>query len=401
MGNVRTENLTKRYEDTTAVDGVDLEIEDGEFVTLVGPSGCGKSTTLEMIAGLTTPTEGTVEIAGLDVTTLPPKDRQIAMVFQNIALFPHMDVHDNVSFGLRLRDFDGDEIDRRVEEALSIVQMDGMGDRMPDELSGGQRQRIAIARAIVREPEVFLMDEPLANLDAALRVHMRTELQRLHRELETTIVYVTHDQEEAMTMSNRLAVMNDGHVEQYAGPMTCYAEPNTEFVAGFIGSPSMNFFDGEVTGAGVETAYFDVPFDAEAFGVAPGRAVTLGIRPEHVALSDSTENLADPTEPFVATVDVVEPVGDEVFVYLLLDSRIDDDAGEQGELLMSAPPGPELTDDVEGTSFRLRMDRAQIHLFDAETGEAILHGLEEAPPSEPETEEVETDGGRSRDDPTG
>jgi len=402
MGNVRTEELTKRYEDTTAVDGVDLEVEDGEFVTLVGPSGCGKSTTLEMIAGLTTPTSGIVSIAGRDVTKLPPKDREIAMVFQNIALFPHMDVHDNVSFGLRLRDFDDDEIDRRVEEALSIVQMGGMGDRMPDELSGGQRQRIAIARAIVREPEVFLMDEPLANLDAALRVHMRTELQRLHRELETTIVYVTHDQEEAMTMSNRLAVMNDGHVEQYADPMTCYAEPNTEFVAGFIGSPSMNFFDGEVTESGVETAYFDVPFDAEAFDVAPGRAVTLGIRPEHVALSDSTENLADPTEPFVATVDVVEPVGDEVFVYLLLDPHGDGEAGEQEELLMSAPPGPELTDDVEGTSFRLRMDRAQIHLFDAETGEAILHGLSETPPSEPGMEEVETDGGgRTRDDPTG
>ena len=363
MGNVRTEELTKRYEDTTAVDGVDLEVEDGEFVTLVGPSGCGKSTTLEMIAGLTTPTSGTVSIAGRDVTKLPPKDREIAMVFQNIALFPHMDVHDNVSFGLRLRDFDGDEIDRRVEEALSIVQMDGMGDRMPDELSGGQRQRIAIARAIVREPEVFLMDEPLANLDAALRVHMRTELQRLHRELETTIVYVTHDQEEAMTMSNRLAVMNEGHVEQYADPMTCYAEPNTEFVAGFIGSPSMNFFDGEVTESGVETAYFDVPFDAEAFDVAPGQAV---------------------------------------FVYLLLDPQGDGEAGEQEELLMSAPPGPELTDDVEGTSFRLRMDRAQIHLFDAETGEAILHGLSETPPSEPGMEEVETDGGgRTRDDPTG
>jgi len=390
MGNVRLENLTKRYEDTTAVDGVDLEIEDGEFVTLVGPSGCGKSTTLEMIAGLTIPSDGTVSIASRDVTTLPPKDRGIAMVFQNIALFPHMDVDDNVSFGLRLRDFDDDEIDRRVEEALEIVQMDGMGDRMPDELSGGQRQRIAIARAIVREPEVFLMDEPLANLDAALRVHMRTELQRLHRELATTIVYVTHDQEEAMTMSNRLAVMNGGQVQQFADPMTCYAEPDNEFVAGFIGSPSMNFFEGAVTAEGVETAYFDVPFDPDEVGVERAREVTLGIRPEDVARSDSTENLTDPTEPVEATVDVVEPVGDEVFVYLLLDDQGGRDASE-GELLMSAPPGPALTDDVEGERFRIRMDRARVHLFDADTGDAIVHGIAEGPSHEAGAREVESD----------
>ena len=386
MGNVHTEDLTKRYEDTTAVDGVDLDIEDGEFVTLVGPSGCGKSTTLEMIAGLTKPTEGTVEIAGREVTDLPPKDREIAMVFQNIALFPHMDVHDNVSFGLRLRDFDDEEIDRRVEEALSIVQMDGMGDRMPDELSGGQRQRIAIARAIVREPEVFLMDEPLANLDAALRVHMRTELQRLHRELDTTIVYVTHDQEEAMTMSNRLAVMDDGRVQQFADPMTCYAEPATEFVAGFIGSPSMNFFDAEITAEGVRTDFFEIPFDPADHDVGEGSRVRLGIRPEDVALAESTENLVDPTAPFAATVDVVEPVGDEVFVYLLLADGEGDD-----QLLMSAPPSDELTEGAEGARLDLRMDRAKVHLFDADSGEAILHGLEETPSPDTGLEEVETD----------
>jgi multiple sugar transport system ATP-binding protein len=230
------------------------------------------------------------------------------------------------------------------------------------------------------------MDEPLANLDAALRVHMRTELQRLHRELDTTIVYVTHDQEEAMTMSNRLAVMDDGHVQQFADPMTCYGEPANRFVAGFIGSPSMNFFDGEVTAAGVETEFFEVPFDPADFGVAEGSRVTLGIRPEDVALAESTENLADPTAPFAATIDVVEPVGDEVFVYLLLADGDGDD-----DLLMSAPPNPDLTDGAEGTRLDLRMDRAAIHLFDAETGEALLHGLEETPESGPGVEEVQTD----------
>jgi len=208
MGNVKLEHIVKRYDDVTAVDDMNLDIKDGEFVTFVGPSGCGKSTTMETIAGLTKPTEGTVNISGRDVTNLPPKDRGISMVFQNIALFPHMDVFDNISFGLRLRDYDDEEIQRRVDRAAEVVQLEGMQDRMPEEMSGGQRQRVAIARAIVRNPDVFLMDEPLANLDAKLRVHMRTELQRLHKELDTTIIYVTHDQAEAMTMSDRIAVIN-------------------------------------------------------------------------------------------------------------------------------------------------------------------------------------------------
>ena len=202
MGDVTLEHVTKQYDDVTAVDDMNVEINDGEFICLVGPSGCGKSTTMEMIAGLTIPTEGKVSIAGYDVTNLPPKDRGIAMVFQNIALFPHMDVYDNISFGLRLRDYDKEEIDRRV-------------------------------------PEVFLMDEPLANLDAKLRVHMRTELQRLHKELDTTIIYVTHDQAEAMTMSDRIAVIDSGQLQQIDPPLVCYNEPANLFVAGFIGSPSM------------------------------------------------------------------------------------------------------------------------------------------------------------------
>jgi multiple sugar transport system ATP-binding protein len=257
MARLKLEHVTKRYEDVTAVDDMNLDIDDGEFVCLVGPSGCGKSTTMEMVAGLTTPSEGTVTIGDRDVTNLPPKDRGVAMVFQNIALFPHMDVYDNISFGLRLRDYPREEIDRRVEHAADIVQLEGMLDRMPDEMSGGQRQRVAIARAIVREPDVFLMDEPLANLDAKLRVHMRTELQRLHKELDTTIIYVTHDQAEAMTMADRIAVLDAGKLQQIDPPLVCYNEPANLFVAGFIGSPSMNFVEGIVTETGLESEYFD------------------------------------------------------------------------------------------------------------------------------------------------
>src|SRR6056297_3105846 len=261
MGEVKLEDVSKRYQDVTAVEDMNLHIEDGEFVTLVGPSGCGKSTTLETIAGLTKPTSGEILIGDREVTDLPPKDRGIAMVFQNIALFPHMDVYDNISFGLRLRDFPQEEMDERVDEAARVVQLEGMLDRMPDEMSGGQRQRVAIARAIVRNPDVFLMDEPLANLDAKLRVHMRTELQRLHKELDTTIIYVTHDQAEAMTMSDRIAVIDKGELQQIAPPLVCYNEPENLFVAGFIGSPSMNFVEGEVTSGGLSTPNFDVEFD--------------------------------------------------------------------------------------------------------------------------------------------
>src|SRR6056297_1316947 len=347
MGKVILEGVTKRYADVTAVDDMNLEIEDGEFVTLVGPSGCGKSTTLETIAGLTIPTEGTITIAEREVTNLPPKDRGIAMVFQNIALFPHMDVYDNISFGLRLRDYPKEEIDRRVDRASDIVQLEGMLERMPDEMSGGQRQRVAIARAIVREPEVFLMDEPLANLDAKLRVHMRTELQRLHKELDTTIIYVTHDQAEAMTMSDRIAIIDGGELQQIAPPLVCYNEPANLFVAGFIGSPSMNFAEGEVTGSGLSTPDFDVAFDPEEFGVEPGDDVTLGIRPEDVHLADAAAGVPNRTQPVDATTDVLEPMGDEIFVYLLTGEGDDEtamggDAADVDQLLMSVDPDSDL-----------------------------------------------------------
>ncbi|QLG47734.1 ABC transporter ATP-binding protein [Natrinema halophilum] len=394
MARVRLENVTKRYDDVTAVDDVSMEIEDGEFVTFVGPSGCGKSTTMEAVAGLTQPTEGRVYIGDDDVTNLAPKDRGVAMVFQNIALFPHMDVYENISFGLRLRKYDDEEVRRRVEQAADIVQLEGMLDRMPDEMSGGQRQRVAIARAIVRNPDVFLMDEPLANLDAKLRVHMRTELQRLHRELGTTIIYVTHDQAEAMTMSNRIAVLNDGRLQQIAPPLTCYNQPANLFVAGFIGSPSMNFIEGELVEDGLETRNFTVELDPTRLqSLSVGDAVTLGVRPEDVHLTRYADSLASATSPIDARTDVLEPMGDEVFIYLLLSegaagSMEEDPATSPNQLLMSVTPDTEIEaeQDVE-----VVLDRSKIHLFDSATGDALVHGLTDLPSGEPGTTRSEAD----------
>ena len=375
MASVTLSGVTKRYEDVTAVDDMNLDINDGEFVTFVGPSGCGKSTTMETIAGLTLPTEGTIEIGGRDVTDLPPKDRGISMVFQNIALFPHMDVYDNISFGLRLRKYDQTEVDRRVEEAADIVQLDGMMDRMPSEMSGGQRQRVAIARAIVRQPEAFLMDEPLANLDAELKVHMRTQLQRLHRELDTTIIYVTHDQAQAMTMSDRIAVINGGVLQQVAPPLECYNEPANRFVAGFIGSPAMNFLEAEVRDGGFESQHTSVDFDPAAHGVRPGQEVTAGVRPEDVYLSRDAEAAESPTEAFDAVVDVIEPMGSEVFVYLLFDRDVETSVEGRGEgqLLVNLDPDTEVS---EGDDVRVVLDRQKTHLFDRASGDAITHSIE-------------------------
>ncbi|PSQ54809.1 ABC transporter ATP-binding protein [Halobacteriales archaeon SW_8_68_21] len=353
MASVTLSGVTKRYEDVTAVNEMNLEIDDGEFVTFVGPSGCGKSTTMETIAGLTLPTGGTIEIGGREVTDLPPKDRGISMVFQNIALFPHMDVYDNISFGLRLRKYEQEEVDRRVDEAADIVQLNEMMD----------------------QPDAFLMDEPLANLDAELKVHMRTQLQRLHRELDTTIVYVTHDQAQAMTMSDRIAVMNRGVLQQVAPPLECYNEPANRFVAGFIGSPAMNFLKGEVVDGGFESQYTDVDFDPAAHGVRPGRGVTAGVRPEDIYLERAAEEAESPTKPFDAVVDVIEPMGSEVFVYLLFDRDVETSAEGRGEgqLLINLDPDTEVT---EGDDVRVVLDREKTHLFDRESGDAITHSLE-------------------------
>lgn len=378
MGDVTLEHVSKHYDDVTAVDDMNLDIDDGEFICLVGPSGCGKSTTMEMIAGLTIPSEGKMFIGDREVTNLPPKDRGVAMVFQNIALFPHMDVYDNISFGLRLRNYAKEEIERRVERAAEIVQLQGMLERMPDEMSGGQRQRVAIARAIVRNPGVFLMDEPLANLDAKLRVHMRTELQRLHKELDTTIIYVTHDQAEAMTMSDRIAVIDSGQLQQIDPPLVCYNEPANLFVAGFIGSPSMNFLDGEVAADGFSSTNIDVEFDPADLGVEPGTDVTMGIRPEDVYLVDEESLVSNPSHRIDAVTDVLEPMGDEIFVYLKLsesaETDLEDTSGvANDQLLMSVAPDTDIAEDEDVT---VVLDRSRVHLFDTATGEAISHGIE-------------------------
>jgi len=380
MARVRLEHVTKRYDDqgdvVTAVDDMNLDIAHGEFICFVGPSGCGKSTTMETIAGLTIPTEGEIYIGDREVTNLPPKDRGIAMVFQNIALFPHMDVYDNISFGLRLRDYPQDEIDRRVERAADIVQLEGMLNRMPEEMSGGQRQRVAIARAIVREPDVFLMDEPLANLDAKLKVHMRTELQRLHKELDTTIIYVTHDQEEAMTLSDRIAVLDSGQLQQIDPPLTCYNEPDNLFVAGFIGSPSMNFVEGTVTENALETPNFSLEFNPSSVeGVGVGDDVTLGIRPEDIYPGELKSEVPDPSGTIRAKADILEPMGDEIFAYLLLgegETSMSQELATNDQLLMSIDPDSDLEEDEE---IGVVIDRRNVHLFDSATGEAIVHDL--------------------------
>jgi multiple sugar transport system ATP-binding protein len=397
MARVKLEHVTKRYDDqgetVTAVDDMNLDIDHGEFICFVGPSGCGKSTTMETIAGLTIPSEGTIHIGDRDVTNLPPKDRGIAMVFQNIALFPHMDVYDNISFGLRLRDYPTEEIDRRVERAADIVQLEGMLGRMPEEMSGGQRQRVAIARAIVREPDVFLMDEPLANLDAKLKVHMRTELQRLHKELDTTIIYVTHDQEEAMTLSDRIAVLNSGSLQQIDPPLTCYNEPDNLFVAGFIGSPSMNFVEGTIESDAIATKNFSLSFDpASVDGIGVGDDVTVGIRPEDIYPGQLRDEIGDPSALIDATTDILEPMGDEIFAYMLLgegETSMSQEQATNDQLLMSIDPDSDIAEDED---IQVTIDRRNVHLFDSASGESITHQLDPVFPGKDVSEsEAESD----------
>ena len=303
MATVVFDRVSKVYArgETPAVDRFSLEVSDGEFLVLVGPSGCGKSTTLRMVAGLELPTSGTISIGGRDVTTLPPKDRDIAMVFQNYALYPHMTVRDNLSFALKLRHVPKDEIDRRTMAAAETLGLTPYLERLPKALSGGQRQRVALGRAIVRNPSVFLFDEPLSNLDAKMRVEMRAEIIRLHRRLGATMIYVTHDQIEAMTMGTRIVVMNGGRIQQAAAPMEVYERPANTFVASFIGTPPMNL---------LPPSMLDL-----------GR--TVGVRPENmrIELSAAAEEDGRPTRGLAATVDLVEPLGSETLVHCLTDER--------------------------------------------------------------------------------
>ena len=363
MARVLLKDLNKVFDGNHVVKNVNLEIADREFVVLVGPSGCGKTTTLRMVAGLEEITSGEISIDGTVVNNLAPMDRDIAMVFQNYALYPHKNVYENMAFGLRMRKFEKDEIDRRVKQAAEILGIHALLERRPRQLSGGQRQRVALGRAIVRNPRVFLFDEPLSNLDAALRVQMRVELKRLHDRLETTAIYVTHDQVEAMTLGDRVVVMKDGVVQQQGAPLELYERPANRFVAGFIGSPAMNFVSTTIASADgalwAESAGLKVrvpPAKTDRLRQFAGRPVILGVRPE--ALRPA--NGADPADySFEAGVEVVEPLGSEI----LLNVRV-------GGAPIVARVEPSTRVNVH-EKVRLALDPARVHFFDASTEAAI------------------------------
>ncbi|MCB2199292.1 sn-glycerol-3-phosphate ABC transporter ATP-binding protein UgpC [bacterium] len=356
MAEVVLDHVYKIYPgDVTAVEDVSTTIHDKEFVVLVGPSGCGKSTTLRMVAGLEEISQGTISINGKVVNDVAPKDRDIAMVFQNYALYPHMSVRDNMAFGLKLRKFTKQEIDTRVNEAAEILELTPLLDRKPKALSGGQRQRVALGRAIVRKPEVFLFDEPLSNLDAKLRNQMRAEILRLHKRLDATIIYVTHDQVEAMTMGTRIVVMKDGLVQQIDAPIDLYDRPNNHFVAGFIGSPTMNFVTGtieadEFKGGGVQFKLTDAQKNSGAKG-----EVIMGIRPEDLALGDPSNG--DGTVS--GTVDIAEPLGAETYLHVLVGA---------GKLIARVEPSNDLD---TGAEAKLHFKPKKTHLFDPETSQVL------------------------------
>ena len=367
MAKVVLENVSKIYSGgVVAVRDANLEIEDQEFVVLVGPSGCGKSTTLRMIAGLEEISEGNVYIDGKRVNDVPPKNRDIAMVFQNYALYPHMTVYNNMAFGLKLRRYPKAEIDRRVKEAAEILGITELVNRKPKALSGGQRQRVAVGRAIVRKPKAFLFDEPLSNLDAKMRVQMRTEISKLHTRLSSTMIYVTHDQVEAMTMGDRIVVMKDGIIQQVATPLDLYHHPVNKFVAGFIGSPPMNFFDGRIEqGSGglyFNEGSFKVRLAEEhqaLMGSYVGRQVTFGIRPEDVADALFVTN-PHPEEQIQARLEVVEPMGAEVYLYL--------NTGRHG--FIARVEGRETAQ--VNQMLTVVFDMKKSHFFDIETSKAIV-----------------------------
>jgi multiple sugar transport system ATP-binding protein len=361
MADVALRDVVKRYDDVEAVRRINLDIPDKEFIVLVGPSGCGKSTTLRMIAGLEEITDGDIYIDGEKVNDVPPKDRDIAMVFQNYALYPHMTVFENMSFGLRLRKVAKAEIRQRVEQAARILDITELLDRRPKQLSGGQRQRVAMGRAIVRNPKVFLFDEPLSNLDAKLRVQMRTEIKRVHQKVKTTTVYVTHDQVEAMTLADRVVVMNGGRIDQVGTPNDLYHHPKTRFVAGFIGSPAMNFIPCRLEQNGVgmsvriaDSLAYPVPEShAPRYRAAIGKPLLFGLRPEHI-----TEPRGEHREPrceFTVTLDVVEPMGMETMVFFTVDGT-----EVCGRVDPPSATGP-------GQPMRLYANLAHMHLVDPQT----------------------------------
>lgn len=371
MAEVKLDGVTKAYGDTTILRGIDLHIRDGEFMVFVGPSGCGKSTLLRVIAGLEDITGGQIHINGRQVNDVPPANRGIAMVFQSYALYPHMNLYENMAFGLKLAKTPKAEIDRLVQHAAKILHIDHLLDRKPKDLSGGQRQRVAIGRAIVRKPEVFLFDEPLSNLDTALRVRMRYEFAKLHEELKTTMVYVTHDQVEAMTLADRIVVLSAGHVEQVGTPLELYEHPDNLFVAGFIGSPRMNFIEAELMEAQAQYALVRlasgdlIRCHVDASHAKPGEKMTLGIRPEHFHLNQQAHQQISQTaakdNQINATVTFVESLGSITHAYCMfpgvddaltceLDGMADVHSGEQ--LKLTIPANACYLFDANGKAFR-------------------------------------------------
>lgn len=366
MAGLIFKNIYKYYcEDVIAVNNFNLEIKDKEFIVLVGPSGCGKSTLLRMVAGLEEISEGELYIDGKLVNEVEPKDRDIAMVFQNYALYPHMTVYENIAFGLKLRKYSKDDIDKKVKEAAKTLGIENLLDRKPKALSGGQRQRVALGRAIVRNPKVFLMDEPLSNLDAKLRVQTRTEITKLHEELQTTFIYVTHDQTEAMTMGDRIVIMKNGLIQQVATPSEVYEKPENIFVASFIGSPQMNFMDVLVLKDNNDIALLfgeskiKVPKDKAKILLEKGylnKTITMGIRSE-----DIHDNVKNENTPIVAKVDIVELLGAEKYLYLKVEdypiiARVDSENNTK-----------------EGDYIEIYFDMNKMHLFDKDTGLSILY----------------------------
>ena len=360
MADIHLQNARKEYGDVVAVRGIDLAVEDGSFVVIVGPSGCGKSTTLRLVAGLESITDGDIRKNGESLVGVEPKNRNVAMVFQNYALYPHMTAKRNMTFGLgSAGDFDDDEIERRVQEAADLLDIDDLLDRKPEALSGGERQRVALGRAIIRDPDVFLMDEPLSNLDAKLRIRMRAELAKLHEQLRTTTVYVTHDQTEAMTLGDEVVVMNDGEIQQVDSPQRLYDYPANRFVAEFIGDPAMNTLGVTVErdeGYRAVHSGFQLPLPAaDSLEDVAGSQAVLGVRPEDLSLAGAA------ADAFEATVTVTEPLGDS----LLLECRVGDET-----VRVQASPR---SDAEPGDSVALTHDPERLHLFDRETGEAAYH----------------------------
>jgi multiple sugar transport system ATP-binding protein len=367
MASIKFDHVWKRFGEVSVLKDLDIDINDQEFLVLVGPSGCGKTTALRCLAGLEEITDGNIYIGDRVVNDVPPKDRDIAMVFQSYALYPHMSVYDNMAFGLKLRKTPKAEIDKRVKEAAEMLGIGHLLDRKPKALSGGQRQRVALGRAIVRNPAVFLMDEPLSNLDAKLRVQTRSEISKLHQRLKTTFIYVTHDQTEALTMGTRIAVMNDGIVQQLDTPQVLYDSPANMFVAGFIGSPAMNFFEAQLSrnggGAVVDFGPFHLPLPKtklDALGAHVGKPVYFGIRPEDIHDSRYVPRGVDEAAKLTANVTVVEPLGSEVFAYV-----------ENGGKEMVSRLDPRTSARV-GQPLELIVDMGKMHAFERDSGRTLL-----------------------------